>query len=300
MSEQTIDRINEGVALVLFIAPLARWCCYSKDASTIMVLALIWSFLLLLYCFDWMMMCFARRDKYLWLVKRVNGGKYEISRLSLYLFMFILSLIVILMMDKGFCHLNAEKVKEIISGSTTLFNMFHWTVRLLLLVGIGLLGYLVVYALRGVFVGFIFVEKIPKDEMPTEPKHESLSDESQQLIAILQECSELSNDGNINKSSMLKAVAIIFRDFLDDFKKMQGRQATGDEIISLDYLRNYIPSMNQIRMYPKESLELMLSSSEFIDSNFIENPYFNFRMINEICLTVVEKKIGMLKTMKTE
>lgn len=278
MSERTINRINEIIVLALFLLPLARWCIYAKDGQTALILAGMWLILPL--------------SLYL-LVDMGNNSKYKISKLSLYLFLFTCSLLFILMSHYGFYRGVVEKINELANGSDFMVNILYFGMLLIV-------AYLFVYPIVG---GFIFVVKLPEesDEEIIEPKnYNSLSPEGQQLMVLLQDYSDLTNEGKLDKSPMLKAVTLVVRDFLDDFMKMQGRQAIGDEIISLDYLKNYIPSTKQIKTFPKASLELMLSSSEFIENNFVENPYFNFKMINGICLSTVEERINLLKAKKTD
>lgn len=110
---------------------------------------------------------------------------------------------------------------------------------------------------------------------------------------------DLKNDNPIKRydeSTSYKVVSIIVRDYLNSIIEVQKNQVSDN---NLSKLKAYIPSSEQISLYPKESLTLMLSSQEYINQNLPTDSYCNFDVINEVCLSKVVTDISLIETMQT-
>lgn len=99
------------------------------------------------------------------------------------------------------------------------------------------------------------------------------------------------------KNTMLQAVLIIEKDYLEQFiNDVENQYETNDEDISK--LRSFLPSAEQIKNYPQECLELILSSQKYIRNHFKEDYRYNAELINEICISSVLQKICLTKTLQ--
>lgn len=100
-----------------------------------------------------------------------------------------------------------------------------------------------------------------------------------------------------SENTMLFATAIIFRDYIVqlicDLKNGDDTQRKHAQI-----LEQYLPSNQQIQMYPQESLGLLLSSQKYISNNMEEDYRYNWSLMNEICLSSVVRSIAVLKSLQ--
>ena len=86
-----------------------------------------------------------------------------------------------------------------------------------------------------------------------------------------------------SEDTMLFATVIILRDYI---AQLISDLKNGDETQRkhAQELEQYIPSNQQIKMYPKESLGLLLSSQKYIGNNMEEDYRCNSALMNEICI----------------
>lgn len=100
-----------------------------------------------------------------------------------------------------------------------------------------------------------------------------------------------------SENTMLFATTIIFRDYIVqlicDLKNGDDTQRKHAQI-----LEQYLPSNQQIQMYPQESLGLLLSSQKYISNNMEEDYMYNWSLMNEICLSSVVRSIAVLKSLQ--
>lgn len=100
-----------------------------------------------------------------------------------------------------------------------------------------------------------------------------------------------------SEETMPFATAIILRDYIEqligDLKNGNKTQRKHAQV-----LEQYLPSNQQIKMYPKESLGLLLSSQKYISNNMEEDYRYNSSLMNEICLSSVVKSIAVLKSLQ--
>lgn len=100
-----------------------------------------------------------------------------------------------------------------------------------------------------------------------------------------------------SENTMLFATAIIFRDYIVqlicDLKNGDDTQRKHAQI-----LEQYLPSNQQIQMFPQESLGLLLSSQKYISNNMEEDYRYNWSLMNEICLSSVVRSIAVLKSLQ--
>lgn len=103
--------------------------------------------------------------------------------------------------------------------------------------------------------------------------------------------------GYSNKS-MLKAVSMITKEYLIHFIHEVEDKYGASKKTETSNLQKYVPSAEQIKVYPKESLGLILSSQKYIRDNFKEDYRYNSKLINEICISSVIQKITVTKTLQ--
>ena len=100
-----------------------------------------------------------------------------------------------------------------------------------------------------------------------------------------------------SEDTMLFATVIILRDYIaqliSDLKNGDETQRKHAQV-----LEQYIPSNQQIKMYPKESLGLLLSSQKYIGNNMEEDYRCNSALMNEICLSSIVKSIAVFKSLQ--
>ena len=112
---------------------------------------------------------------------------------------------------------------------------------------------------------------------------------------------ELKHDSPLSEysyKSMLQAVSIIAKEYLVHFiHEAETKYGASKEAETLN-LKKYLPSGDQIKVYPKESLGLILSSQKYIRDNFKEDYRYNSKLINEICISSVIQKITVTKTLQ--
>lgn len=155
MSGRVVNKINEGLALLLFVLPFIIWSIYVDDTGTTIVLAAIWAFPLLIYCFDWLLIALSHSGKGQVLINRVHHSKFILSRLSLYLLLFTWSLIVVLL--GHYQILSRERLGDMLHNSS--------------IVGlIGLVVLLAVFVFANIYIlcGFV-IERRTQKSMPQKP-----------------------------------------------------------------------------------------------------------------------------------
>lgn len=100
-----------------------------------------------------------------------------------------------------------------------------------------------------------------------------------------------------SENTMLFATALIYRDYIVqlicDLNNDDDTQKKHAQI-----LEQYLPSSQQIKLYPRESLGLLLSSQKYIVNNMEEDYRYNSSLMNEICLSSVVKSIAVLKSLQ--
>lgn len=95
--------------------------------------------------------------------------------------------------------------------------------------------------------------------------------------------------------SIISSVTIVVSDYIRDFVKEVERDTDRSMI---KHLRTYLPSDEQLRLYPKESLMLVLASQKYIRENFKEDVYYDSSLMSEVCLTTIITKLAMVKSLQ--
>lgn len=103
----------------------------------------------------------------------------------------------------------------------------------------------------------------------------------------LMKCSNPFEELNID--GVLYAVDMVLYDFL--MQELRKGKASRE-------LLKYIPTKNQIRLFPKESLKLMLSYHSMVNESGQEDEYYNFNMILETCIEMMLKKVVLCETIQ--
>ena len=80
------------------------------------------------------------------------------------------------------------------------------------------------------------------------------------------------------------AVCIIARDFLIDIVEELEQRMDMASVETADVIRRYIPSIEQMNSFPKESLGLLLSSQSYVCDNVEQDCYYDMKLMNEICI----------------
>lgn len=100
-----------------------------------------------------------------------------------------------------------------------------------------------------------------------------------------------------SESTVLLPATIILRDYIQEliseFKNGNDRQISLAQV-----LKRYLPSSQQIKHYPKESLGLLLSSQRYISNNMEENYSYILPLMNEVCISSIVKSIAVLKSLQ--
>lgn len=112
---------------------------------------------------------------------------------------------------------------------------------------------------------------------------------------------ELKNESPLSgysNKSMLQAVSMITKEYLIHFIHEVEDKYGASKKTETSNLQKYVPSADQIKVYPKESLGLILSSQKYIRDNFKEDYRYNSKLINEICISSVIQKITVTKTLQ--
>ena len=97
----------------------------------------------------------------------------------------------------------------------------------------------------------------------------------------------------IRNNELVYAVGIILRSYIIYFFKEQQKQNLADK-----KLKSYIPTLEQIRLYPKESLELMLAASKYIKTQYNEDEYYNYEVVIQVCIEMMVKNLALYKTLQ--
>ena len=98
---------------------------------------------------------------------------------------------------------------------------------------------------------------------------------------------------NVCHNELLYAVDIILRDYILYFVHIQKKEGN-----SVTKLYSCLPSLEQIRVYPKESLELMLSVQSYIKGAYSESEYYDFELILQACVEMMIKNVVLYKTLQ--
>lgn len=112
---------------------------------------------------------------------------------------------------------------------------------------------------------------------------------------------ELKHDSPLagySEKSMLQAVSIIAKEYLVHFIHEAERKYGTIREEETAKLKNFLPSTDQINVYPKESLGLILSSQKYIRNHFKEDYRYNSELMNEICISSVVQKLSLTKTLQ--
>ena len=97
----------------------------------------------------------------------------------------------------------------------------------------------------------------------------------------------------IRNNELVYAVDIILRSYIIYFLKEQQNQNSTDK-----KLKSYIPTLEQIRLYPKESLELMLAAQKHIKTQYNEDEYYNYEVVIQACIEMMVKNLALYKTLQ--
>ncbi len=98
---------------------------------------------------------------------------------------------------------------------------------------------------------------------------------------------------NVSHNELLYAVDIILRDYILYFVQLQKKK--GKSVIEL---YNCLPTLSQVKVYPKESLELMLSVQSYIKETYSENEYYDFGLILQACVEMMINNVVLYKTLQ--
>ena len=101
-----------------------------------------------------------------------------------------------------------------------------------------------------------------------------------------------------SSKSMLQAVSIIAKEYLVHFINEAEDKYGASKEAEILILKKYLPSADQIKVYPKESLGLILSSQKYIRDNLEEDYRYNSELMNEICISSVVQKMSLTKTLQ--
>lgn len=97
----------------------------------------------------------------------------------------------------------------------------------------------------------------------------------------------------IRNNELLYAVDIILRSYiLYLYNELQSKKPTYKK------LKSYIPTIEQIRFYPRESLELMLAAQQHINSQYGEEEYYNYKLVIEACTEMMVKNLTLYKILQ--
>lgn len=94
-------------------------------------------------------------------------------------------------------------------------------------------------------------------------------------------------------NELLYAVDIIIRDYILYVVNLQNKEGN-----PVSELYSYLPSIDQIRVYPKESLKLMISSQSAIKGSFPNSDYYDFDVILQVCIEMMIKNVALYKTLQ--
>ena len=94
-------------------------------------------------------------------------------------------------------------------------------------------------------------------------------------------------------NELLYAVDIIIRDYILYVVNLQNKEGK-----SVSELYSYLPSIDQIRVYPKESLKLMISSQSAIKGSCPDSDYYDFDVILQACIEMMIKNVALYKTLQ--
>lgn len=231
MSERVANKINEGLALILFMLPFIIWGTHVEDAGTTIVLAAIWAFPLLIYCFDWLLIALSHEGKGEVLINRVNHSKFILSRLSLYLLLFTWSLIVILL--DHYRILSRERLGGVLHNSSIVG-----------LIGLVVLLAVFVYANIYIFCGFVIERRTQNELIPEKPAvdYDSIPAEGKCLMESL-DCftkviKEHQSDNGLIQSLQIPSYKGNVKDskapFMDYLNKLSAIPRSHPELASLE------------------------------------------------------------------
>ena len=97
----------------------------------------------------------------------------------------------------------------------------------------------------------------------------------------------------VSGKAMTDSLLLFLRDYLYDFLKSNESILCERE---RDEIRQYIPSIEQCKKYPEESLKRMLAAKEVINRYSKDSYFCDFSDIYEICISAIVEKIVMAKT----
>ena len=128
---------------------------------------------------------------------------------------------------------------------------------------------------------------------------ENITDVAQRESENFEELKHDSPLAGYSEKSMLQAVSIIAKEYLVHFIHEEENKFGTIKEEELSKLKKYLPSADQIKVYPKESLGLILSSQKYIRDHFKEDYRYNSELMNEICISSVVQKMSLTKTLQT-
>lgn len=127
---------------------------------------------------------------------------------------------------------------------------------------------------------------------------ERITDVAQRESENFEELKHESPLAEYSDKSILQAVSIIAKEYLVHFIHEAEDKYGDSKEAETSYLKKYLPSADQIKEYPKESLGLILSSQKYIRDNFEEDYRYNSELMNEICISSVVQKMSLTKTLQ--
>ena len=260
---RVVDIINAGWLLLLCALPFVLSGIVLDNSEVWCVLCVIWIFPLFCYIID----CFPRLSLYMRILLNRN-----LSKGGIYLLAIQYSIIAIVLVEYGFLNVDVFA------------NMKPWEGA-----SIGIL--LISYLLMNIWIikGFILVPVDEPDKLLTKPLYDAkmLTADAQQVLTAVNEYSDAIKGNSIlgcSGEAMQMAVCIIARDFLIDIVEELEQRMDMASVETADVIRRYIPSIEQMNSFPKESLGLLLSSQSYVCDNVEQDCYYDMKLMNEICI----------------
>lgn len=118
--------------------------------------------------------------------------------------------------------------------------------------------------------------------------------ESEKFEELKSETPLMDDDENL----MLYTSSLIVKEYLVMFIEQAELRYGTSKSKEIEKLKGYLPTTDQLKLYPRESFGLTLSAQNFIRDNFEEDENFNAELINEACLESIVKRISLSKTLQ--
>ena len=109
---------------------------------------------------------------------------------------------------------------------------------------------------------------------------------------------ELKENGPVDEDevySIYISIGIMLKDYLESFIQRLWFIDKESYLKEKPKLESFVPTIGQLRMYPEDSIKLLLSAQTYIQDNFVEDQYFNYSLSINTTMESATRYLILLK-----